>query len=147
MFAARHLMGLLPLRKKQYVMTNGKRNDIFYASEWFCMTGRCMSYVYDQLTNNHDWERYFRHSYCPDELVVATILFNSPFAEHAFNWKKEDGEGLEGVTMLHYIEYTDAIQIYDERDYDKLMASEKMFARKLVTGRSDKLMDRLDGMI
>lgn len=145
-FAARHLMGLLPLRKKQYVMTNGKRNDIYFASEWFCMTGRCMSYVYDQLTNNKDWERYFKHAYCPDELVVATILFNSPFAEHAFKWKVDDGDGLEGVTLLHYIEYTDAIQIYDEKDYNKLIISGKMFARKLVTGKSDKLMDKLDRM-
>lgn len=143
-FAARSIMQCLPFRKKDYVVTNGKRNNIYFTSTWFCLTGRCLAYVYDQLAHNKDWERYFRYAMCPDELVVATIVFNSPFGANAYRWKEEDGNGLEALTMLHYIEYTDAIRIYDERDYDKLMNSGKMFVRKLTTQKSLKLMELID---
>jgi hypothetical protein len=51
---------------------------------------------------------------------------------------------LEDYTPLTYIEYGEEIKILTEADYDAILKSGKMFCRKTITGRSDKLMDMID---
>jgi hypothetical protein len=51
---------------------------------------------------------------------------------------------LEDYTPLTYIEYGKEIKVLTEADYDRILASGKMFCRKTVTGRSDKLMEKID---
>lgn len=140
------LMKVIPIRKKPYVFTNGKKNDIYMASEWWCLTGNCVRYLYEQLNNNKDWEHYFKYAYAPDELVPATIIYNSEFgkktvAEMPENWK---ARWFSAITYTHYLEYTSHIHIYDENDYEKLMNSGKMFVRKLTSEKSLKLIEKIN---
>ena len=46
--------------------------------------------------------------------------------------------------LLHYLDYGEQIAVFTEKDYDKIIASGKLFLRKAVTGTSDALMDLLD---
>lgn len=46
--------------------------------------------------------------------------------------------------FLYYIEYKGYIETFTENDFDKLIASDKMFVRKLQSGVSDQLMDKID---
>jgi hypothetical protein len=140
---SRWIMSALPFRKKDYIADGGKQNKIYYGSVWFALTGKCLHYVYNQLTANNVWQRYFRHAFTPDELVVSSIVFNSQYAEKA-DLYTEGKSGLGCVTMLHYIEYDSCIHSYDENDYDKLMHSGKMFVRKLVSGKSERLIEMID---
>lgn len=144
MFSARIVMKILPIRKLPHIYTNGKINEVFYASEWFCLTGDCVRYAYDELENNKSWEKYFKYAFCPDELVLATIICNSPFYNNIIKWNEADGYGLTGVTYTHYIEYDSHIHIYDENDFNKLIASDKMFVRKLTTQQSLNLIRKID---
>lgn len=144
MWGARKIMTILPIRKKPYIFTNGKRNNIYFSSTWFCLTGNCIRYAYKELTENLDWEHYFKYSYAPDEMVLATIIGNSVFGQNAIQWKNEDGMGLVGVTQTHYIEYDTHIHIYDENDYRKLIDSDKMFVRKLTSEKSLRLIQMID---
>lgn len=140
---SRWIMSALPFRKRDYIADGGKQKKIYFGSVWFALTGKCLQYVYDQLSTNSVWSCYFRHAYAPDELVVSSIVFNSEFAEKA-DLYTEDKNGLVNVTMLHYIEYYAGINTYDENDYDKLMHSGKMFVRKLVSGKSERLIEMID---
>ena len=36
------------------------------------------------------------------------------------------------------------MKVFTEKDYDAILASGKMFCRKTVTGKSNKLMDMID---
>lgn len=143
------LIKFIPIRKKPYVFTNGKSNDIFFASTWWCLTGKCVRYLYEQLNNNKDWEHYFKYAYCPDELVPATIIYNSEFGKRTVtempkNWKAGDPERFAAITYTHYVEYYSYIHIYDETDYEKLISSGKMFVRKLTSEKSLKLIELID---
>lgn len=50
------------------------------------------------------------------------------------------------ITFTHYIEYRDGIKIFIEEDFDKLMNSGKMFCRKVYTGISDSLLNKIDDL-
>lgn len=143
------VMKTLSIRKKPYIYTNGKKNDVYMSSEWWCLTGKCVRYLHEQLNNNKDWRNYFKYSYAPDELVVATIIYNSEFGKNTVmkmpeNWNVGDPERFAAITYTHYVEYYSHIHIYDENDFDKLINSGKMFVRKLTSEKSIKLIEKID---
>lgn len=139
----RELLHLLKIRKRNYIVDNGSRRNVYCGSSWWCLTYDCMKYVYDVMTSNKSYENYFKTALAPDEMLVQTIVFNSHYAQKAM--LHEGGyPGLVGLTPLHYIEYDKSIAVYTEKDYDKLVSSGKMFFRKARTGVSDRLMDMID---
>ena len=136
-------MRYIPIKRKGYIVTKGKKVNIYHGSSWWCVTGGCLRYIYNELISNPVWERFFKFAYTPDELMIQTIVFNSPFSRNALLFPDSVRE-LPSLTPLHYIEYDKSIAVFSEKDYEKIMSSGKMFARKLVTGLSDKLMDLID---
>lgn len=131
----------LQIRKKPYLMIDETRWDVYASSSWVGLTGNCCSYVLDQLNNNCNIARYFKTSYASDEMVIATIIMNSDYREKTF---VVDSYDFETLSMLHYLHYTDHIWTYDEKDYETMMESGKPFVRKLVSGKSEKLIDTIN---
>ena len=86
---------------------------------------------------------YFQTSYAPDELVIATIVMNSEFGRQAHLSRSRR---LEDLSMLHYLRYTDHIWTYDEKDFEKLINSGKPFVRKLMSGKSEKLIEMINNL-
>jgi hypothetical protein len=75
--------------------------------------------------------------------MIQTIAFNTPqWAAKCLLWEGEY-PGLAALTPLHFIIYDPIIKIMDESDYDTLINSGKMFTRKLVSGKSDRLVKLL----
>lgn len=142
---SRWLMRLLPIRKKPYLMVHGERWDVYQASSYLALTGACARYVLEQMRRNRELMSYFRHSFIPEELVIPTILFHSPYREGC-----EEVEGgyleLEDLSALTYFHYGEKVSEFRLEDYDELIASGKMFARKMRTGVSDTLMDRINAL-
>ena len=54
-----------------------KRADIEFqnGSNWFSITHDTACYVLNKYNN---YKKYFRHTLCPDEIFLQTILINSP---------------------------------------------------------------------
>lgn len=145
MFAVRKLMTLIPIRKKPYIAyPDGTRWDVWQASGYMSLTHDAVAYILHQLDTNTILTRYFRYSYVPEEFVIPTILFNSPFSDHAAVYEHKRYDGLISISALEHFEYTSAIKVFTEADYDELTFCSKMFARKLETGKSDELMDMID---
>ena len=135
------LLKYLGIRKRPYIIVNGRKWDIYYGSQWVSLTGGCAKYVLHEMNTNKVLEKYLSTAYAPDEIVVSTIVFNSKFASHAI---PGDTPGLEHLTPLHYLHYTDRIWTYDEHDFDEIMKSGKMFVRKLVSPESDRLVEMIE---
>ena len=69
---------------------------------------------------------------------VKRVLYNcvrhdEPIERWLTNWRN-----------LHYFEYWDTVTVMSEKDYDKIMAQEALFVRKVRTGVSDGLLDMID---
>lgn len=72
-----------------------------------------------------------RYTHCAEEIVFHTLLANSPLKENIAN---EDLRYVDWSTRDGYCPV-----ILDERDLETVRASHKLVARKLVSGKSDKL--------
>lgn len=142
--SARAIMKALPFRKKPTTWFDGREVDVFFGSDYWALTMNCARYVHEKLASQHALMTYFRSSYIPSEMCIHTIIFNSPYAKHGILTGSEKYDNLHSLTPLHHIEYHGAIKVFDERDYDQLAANEKMFFRKALTGKSDKLAEKID---
>lgn len=144
--ASRKIMQLLPIRRRSYTVMDDKRADVYMGSDYWALTYNCARYVYEQMCAQKQLMRYFKFSFVPSEMVVQTIVFNSPFASSAIFYNEKIYNGLGPLTPLHYIEYNGFINTYKMEDYDKLQKSGKMFFRKAESGISDALLDKVDAI-
>lgn len=87
--------------------------------------------------------KYFRTSFVPSELCIQTIVFNSPFASKGLLLEGEY-PGLTRLTPLHLTRLRLAsIRVMTLEDLPVLQQSGKMFCRKVVSGESDTLIEKL----
>ena len=140
---ARLIMKILPMRKKPYIIVDKKIVNVFMGSSWWCITGKCLEYIHCHITK--EFENYFKTSFAPDEMMIQTIVFNSPFQDKAL-LHNGPYPGLVGLTPLHLIDYNGSIKVFNDSDIDEIRKSDKMFIRKTRTGVSDKLLDIIDNM-
>lgn len=145
--AARRLLKILPFRKPPVVrLQDGREADVYFGSDYWALTLPCARHVYDRLCHEPEMTRYFRTSFVPSELCVQTLVFNSPFASKAMLYEGKY-PGLSGLTPLHYIQYGHSIKILTEADWPVLQACGKMFCRKMASGTSDALREKIDKLI
>lgn len=142
-----HLFRLLHItRNKAGLVMDGARWDIYFAPQWHALSGDCVAYLLDTLQRHREViDRYFKYSFAPDELLIPTMVFHhSVFKERALRSSFPKGTHYNDMTAIHYINYEPVVQVFTERDAEKLLHSGKLFARKLKSGASDKLTDMID---
>lgn len=141
--ASRILMKLLPFKKRPTTKIGHKEADVYFGSDYWGITLPCARYVYEKLCSEKELERYFKTSFVPSELCIQTLVFNSPFGKHALPYEGQY-VGLYTLTPLHYIVYGKSIKIMSLEDWPALKQSGKMFCRKVVSGASDPLVEKID---
>lgn len=102
-----------------------KRNrDVEFrkGAQWVSITDGLVRY----LLERRDWmEKVFSHTFVPDECVVQTVVWNSPFREHLYSLESE------GKGCLRCIGWrNDELYDWTAADFETLMASGALFARK-----------------
>ena len=141
------LLGLLPPMKRPYITVDKMQKDVWLSSSYFSLSWKCAKYVYECLENKKEYSRYFRWTYVPEELLIPTIIFNSDFARKATISNVAEYPGLSKLSALTYFNYGKQIQVFDESNYLELMnacaGGGQLFARKLSSGKSDKLIEML----
>lgn len=141
---ARNLMKVLPLRKRATVQIDEQQMDVFFGSDYWAITLPCAQFIHEKLCSQKKMLHYFRTSFIPSELCIQTIVFNSPYANRALLYEGSYA-GLSALTPLHYIVYGKAIKVMTtEEDYTALKLSGKMFCRKVVSGASDTLVQKIE---
>jgi hypothetical protein len=93
---------------------------------------------------NESFVRYYQTSFASDEQFFHTILANSPFASAAQEIPFE-GRGTYRCANLHLIDPT-LSKWFDESDFERVTESGQYFVRKVRSGLSDGLLDRLDSL-
>ena len=96
--------------------------DIVGRANWFSLTTEAARYAVQFLREHPELVRYFRYCWGADEFIFSTVLYNSSFKETI---KKN----------LVYVDWDHEGHIGHPRtlnttDFDKLKASDKLFARK-----------------
>lgn len=139
----RKVMHLLNRRKKLTLTIDDEQWQLYKGADYWAISQQLAQHILYTYQKYPEIRRYFSDSFAPSETMIQTIAFNSPqWAAKCLLWEGEY-PGLAALTPLHFIIYDPIIKIMDENDYDTLINSGKMFTRKLVSGKSDRLVKLL----
>lgn len=140
----RKVCKLLGVRKELNFSVNGHTWNLYKGSDYLCLSRELAEYVYRTWNDNPSIQRYFKSSFAPSETCIQTIVFNNPLFRERADLHTGDYQSLKDLTLLHHIDYVPVIRIWKTDDFDELMQSGKMFARKFTTTESKSLLDKID---
>ena len=95
-------------------------------------------YVVETVEKNKEYANFFKYSWGCDEFVFQTILMNSHFKNNVVS------------NHYRYIDWSAGGQhpkLLDANDFEKMVNSDNLFARKFKTSHDSKILDLLDGYI
>lgn len=94
-------------------------------AQWCSITAEFVNYL---LQNERQIRKMFNHTYCPDELFIQTLCWNSPFRNRIYDFTDE----FEGCKR--YIKWEKGVLCPLEKDdIEVMLQSSKWFARKFST--------------
>jgi len=132
----------LGFRKKLEFDADGHHYKLYKGSDWFGFSPRLADFVLDRWEHSAELKRYYKTSVIPSETFIHTLVFNSELKDECI--LREGRTSLSDATLLTFIDYGKQIKILDESDYDRIIKSDKIFCRKVVTGASDILKKKID---
>ena len=113
---AQKLIGVNRLKRENIAVQKG--------CNWFSITGEFAHYVVDKIDN---FEKYFKHSYCADEVFIQTMLVNSPFKDNLYMPDCNNNH----EACMRFIDWERGNPyVFKSEDYELLVSSPCIFARK-----------------
>lgn len=106
----------------------------YFGSQWWCFNGEFVDWMLKELSHNNSYIAFFRKCSTPDESFFHTLFMNSDYASTRKDY-------------LHYIDWSlnlNSPKNLTMNDYDKIIESNKFFARKIF---DDSLMKKIDYII
>ncbi|HEX9943140.1 MAG TPA: beta-1,6-N-acetylglucosaminyltransferase [Thermoanaerobaculia bacterium] len=142
------LSGLMP--RRCYTKIN-----LYHGAQWWSLTGDCVKYIMDFIRSNRDYVCFHRWTLVPDEIFFHSIVKQSPFASnitHDFETAPSYSEYMSlnehGCTYIDWnAKGVPLPKVLTLDDYDSLMDSRCLFARKFDERRSSSLLERLEKKI
>ncbi len=128
--------------RKSLVLPNGWH--LYKGAAWWAISEELGRYAYETYNTRKELRQYFTDSFGQAETVVQTIAFNHPEWKQRCILFEHQYPGLVALTPLHFIIYAGAIRIMSDIDYQMLIDSDKMFTRKLMSGKSERLIQMLE---
>jgi hypothetical protein len=111
----------------------------FGGSAYWCLTGPCLRYVHDFSRRHRNVTRFFRYVDNPDEVFFQTIVMNSAYRHAVIN------------DNLRYVAWPKLPaahpEILREDDFERIVTSGKLFARKFDPAHSARLLEMIDQRI
>lgn len=126
-----------PLRRK----IGDKTYKLYKGAAWWAITPKLAKVILHEWDTNEELKDWLKWCMCPAELFVQTVALNDEV------WREKcmlDNEkySLPMHTPLTYVTWVnEEIKTLDESDYDKIIQSNKMFCRKVASGKSDGLIE------
>ena len=114
-----------------------EKRKFYTGANWFSITGDFAKYV----VSEKDWiEKTFKHAKSSDEFFMQTLLMNSKFKSNLYSNKMND-DYIACVRLIDWNRggpYTWRID-----DFDEMMKSKCMFARKVDEKVDNKIIEKI----
>ena len=110
--------------RMQFLLRIRRNKDVNFkkGTQWLSISSELVGYL---LQQQEEVMRIYSHTFCSDEIFVQTICWNSPFRDRIYNINDE------GRGCLRMIGWKDnRLEEWQDRDFEKLMSSDALFARK-----------------
>lgn len=106
------------------------KHDFYFGGAWFSITN---NYAQLLIKEKSRIEKLFKHGYYVDEIFIGTMLMDSIYAKN-----------ISVLGNVRYIDWTRGKPyVWKENDFDEIMASPCLFARKFSTAQDSKIIDRI----
>lgn len=115
-----------------------KRNEkkYFFGANWFSITDDLARYV---VKNKKQILKEYKFTKCADEVFLQTLVMNSNFKNKLYNKNSQDyNQIVRAVDWKRGTPYT-----YKEEDYEELINSDMLFARKFSTNIDKVIIDKI----
>ncbi|HSK16940.1 MAG TPA: beta-1,6-N-acetylglucosaminyltransferase [Gaiellaceae bacterium] len=109
----------------------------FGGSAYWCLSRECTEFVHRFLGDARSYVRFFRFVDVPDEIFFQTILLNSPLRDAIVN---DDLRYLE----WRHPEVAGGPAVLRRADFENIMSSGKLFARKFDATEDAEILDLID---
>jgi hypothetical protein len=131
---------LVRIQKKLHMKRSRKYLPQLYGgSNWWTLSYPCLKYIIDYTDSHPKFFNRFRYTAVACEIYFHTIIMNSPFKDNVIDsdlryiiWNTKDGIALESPRVL------------DENDYNNIVNSDAIFARKIEYPASKKLINKIN---
>lgn len=110
----------------------------YYGSALFSITHNTMEYILHYLQKNREFYDFIQNSYCIDEIVFQTIILNSELKNKIENDNKR---------FIDWSARKASPKIFTLEDFDRLVNSGKLFARKFDSNIDNKILNALENHI
>ena len=120
------------------------QNSMCFGSEYWALTYECVTELFNDYLKNEQLQNLLRFSFAPSEAWIHTMFFNSRWREKAIQHPEDSNDDLIDLSPVTYFKYGNSIKILDESDYEDIINSGRLFARKVIVGKSDKLISMLE---
>ncbi|XME01237.1 beta-1,6-N-acetylglucosaminyltransferase [Lachnospiraceae bacterium C1.1] len=118
--------------------------DFYMGSEYWSLPMACIRDLMDEWEKNDLLRKYLKFVFAPSEIWIHTLFFNSKWKKIGEIYPGTEFPAIANLSPLTYFEYGRTIRVFGLEDYDKLMASGCLFARKILVGKSDELIAKID---
>lgn len=126
------------------IKENNKAFDIYYGAAQWAVTRDCARYMIEFEKSHPGFNKIMRHVQFPDEEYFHTVVHNSEFKYKCVKYDEPEQRWLVNWRNLHYFEFPKEVTVFEEKDFEKIMKQDTLFVRKVKSGMSDRLMDRID---
>jgi hypothetical protein len=112
-----------------------KNITIYGFSTFWTLSHDCAMYMVKYLEENPLFKRFFKYTFGSDELIYQTIIMNSPYKDAVIN---------NNYRYVDWSEGNDRPKFLRTEDFDKIIASDRIFGRKFNIDIDENILNMID---
>ena len=116
----------------------------YFGHTWCALTPETCEYIYNFHIKNPEYRKMNRHTMAPDEHYFHTIIANSPLLANSTGIAEFRGQKLHNYTNFHLTNSHTGNFWWTIDDWPLIENSDKLFIRKVKSGVSDKLIEKIN---
>jgi hypothetical protein len=113
--------GLTKIQRLFYKRKPYAGRPVFYGSQWWTLTGACVSYILGFVAKRPGCTSYFKYTHVPDEMFFHTIIAGSAFSDKIQN---------DNLRYIVFGKGQASPKVWTMADKETLLQSPAYFARK-----------------
>jgi hypothetical protein len=119
---------------KEYKIEMINNYTPYWGSQWWNLTKECVEYVLEKAEDKKI-TTFFTTTWCSDEVFFQVLLMNSFLKDTIVN---------DDLRCIDWTNCKNSPRNLNNEDYDKIISSGKLFCRKIETGVSGVLVEKLE---
>jgi hypothetical protein len=124
-------------KQKQLNMVRPYFKDIqpYNGSQWWSLTSECVQWIYETCKPGYHLYDFYKYTFVPDEMLFQTMLKNSDWNDTIAN---------NNLRCINWKDGPEFPRTWRIKDFERLMASGKLFARKFDEKIDKEIIDMIE---